>query len=339
MTNKRYAKIKTLIYENYKFIIFMVVASFLFLYQIPVVINMPGGLLPTTDRVEVEGSNKSASGSLNMAYVSELQATPATYLLSFLREDWKTEPISDIKYDHETLVEATKRSQILLKQANQNATINAFNYAKKDYELKNAQFHVAYIDDHVTAKIKIGDIITKINDQEITSYEYILKKVQEHSVGDVLTLTVLRDSKELNIEAPIIELEGEPRLGILIIPLYEIETTPNVIFTYKKSESGSSGGLMVSLEIYQKITNKDITHGKTIVGTGTIDAAGNVGEIAGIEFKLRGAVKEKADIFLAPAGENYKEAVKLKEKYNFPIEIVEIKTFEDALNYLDTLEN
>ena len=50
------------------------------------------------------------------------------------------------------------------------------------------------------------------------------------------------------------------------------------------------------------------------------------------------AVKEKADIFLVPSGDNYKEAKKLKEKNNYNIEIVEIKTFDDALNYLNKLK-
>jgi len=43
---------------------------------------------------------------------------------------------------------------------------------------------------------------------------------------------------------------------------------------------------------------------------------GTIGEIGGIEHKILGASKDKADVFLAPSGKNYKDAKKyIKEKY------------------------
>ncbi|MBQ9011957.1 MAG: PDZ domain-containing protein, partial [Bacilli bacterium] len=92
--------------------------------------------------------------------------------------------------------------------------------------------------------------------------------------------------------------------------------------------------LMMSLAVYSYLNKIDLTSGKKIVGTGTIDTLGNVGEISGVKYKLIGAVKSKADVFLVPSGENYKEALKIKEKNNYKIKIVPIKTFDEALTYL-----
>ena len=78
---------------------------------------------------------------------------------------------------------------------------------------------------------------------------------------------------------------------------------------------------------------EDITKGKTIVGTGTIDKNGNVGAIGGVEYKIKGAVKSKADLFIVP-NENLDEALKVKKKYNYKIKIVGVDTFDEALNYL-----
>ena len=64
---------------------------------------------------------------------------------------------------------------------------------------------------------------------------------------------------------------------------------------------------------------------------------GNVGEISGVKYKLAGAVKENSDIFLVPSGENYKEAIKEQKEHNYDIEIVEVKTFDEALDYLKKL--
>ena len=92
---------------------------------------------------------------------------------------------------------------------------------------------------------------------------------------------------------------------------------------------------MLTLTLYSYLNNIDLTDGKKIVGTGTIDASGNVGEISGIKYKLIGAVKKGADVFIVPVGENYKEAKKVKEEKNYDIKLVPVKTFKEALAYLE----
>ena len=103
---------------------------------------------------------------------------------------------------------------------------------------------------------------------------------------------------------------------------------------FKSSEGGPSGGLMLTLAIYNKLTDSNLSNGRKIVGTGTIDQNGNVGEIGGVKYKLNGAVKAHADIFLVPSGDNYKEALKEKEKNNYQITIKAIKTLDEAITYL-----
>ena len=104
----------------------------------------------------------------------------------------------------------------------------------------------------------------------------------------------------------------------------------------KDSEAGSSGGLMLSLEIYDKLTSKDLSHGKKVMGTGTIDEDGNVGAIGGVKYKMLGAQKDGADIFFVPK-ENYDEAKKVYKKNNLSFELVMVETFDEAINYLNNL--
>ena len=92
---------------------------------------------------------------------------------------------------------------------------------------------------------------------------------------------------------------------------------------------------MMALSIYTKISDNDIVKGRKIAGTGTIEADGTVGEIDGIKYKIMGASKNKIDIVLVPSA-NYKEAIEVKEKYNYDIEIVKIDTFSDAIKYLES---
>ena len=80
--------------------------------------------------------------------------------------------------------------------------------------------------------------------------------------------------------------------------------------------------------------DKDITNGLKIVGTGTIDEFGNVGSIGGVEYKIKAAVKKKADLFFVPL-DNYEEALKAKEENELNIKLISIKHIDDAIEYLN----
>ena len=94
---------------------------------------------------------------------------------------------------------------------------------------------------------------------------------------------------------------------------------------------------MCALDIYNKITEYDLTKGKKIAGTGSIDAEGNIGKIDGVKYKLKGAVNKKADVFIVPY-ENYDEAIKIKEKNNYNIKIIESSTLKEAIEKLKELD-
>ena len=63
---------------------------------------------------------------------------------------------------------------------------------------------------------------------------------------------------------------------------------------------GPSAGMMYALGLIDKLTPESETGGRTIAGTGTIDAEGNVGAIGGVRLKMLGAKRDGATWFLAP---------------------------------------
>ena len=63
---------------------------------------------------------------------------------------------------------------------------------------------------------------------------------------------------------------------------------------------------------------------------------GNVGEIAGVKYKIMGAVKNKADVFIVPA-DNYEEAKQIVNKYNYKIKLIEAKNFNQVLEDLEKI--
>ena len=106
-------------------------------------------------------------------------------------------------------------------------------------------------------------------------------------------------------------------------------------FVFENNESGSSRGLMCALDIYNKITEYDLTKGDIIAGTGTIKSDGTVIEIDGVKYKLMGAVKKGAKVFIVPSN-NYEEALKIKKDNNYDIELIEADNLHNVIKKLES---
>src|SRR5699024_11707730 len=105
---------------------------------------------------------------------------------------------------------------------------------------------------------------------------------------------------------------------------------------------GPSAGLMFSLEIYDQLTEEDLTKGYQIAGSGEIDYEGNVIRIGSVDKKVIAADQEDCDIFFA-ANENvahdsnYEQADKTAEKLGSNMEYVIVETYDEAVYYLHNL--
>jgi len=326
-------KIKKFIKHNYYYILIVLFIYIFFFVKFPYYIDAPGGIINISDRVEISTDYESF-GSFNLAYVSEYNATLYTLTLSLFMKDWNVIKQEDILLDNETVNDYSMRDKLLMDESISNAIFVAYTKANKDIEIINNSVFVSYIYDNEKNNLKIGDNIIEVNNISVSTKEEIASVLSDYSVGETIRLKVRNNGKIYNRKATLIDYNGETIIGVMIVNVSEYETSPKININTNKKESGPSGGLMLSLAIYNNLIKEDITHGKTIVGTGTIDKQGNVGSIGGVEYKLKSAVKEKADIFIVPNGENYDNAIELKEKNKYDIEIVGVSTFEDALEYL-----
>lgn len=336
MFNKLYEEIKIKMRENYKWIIIFFLFLFVMTIEFPYYVDAPGGIMNISSKMTVEGGY-SSTGSFNLAYVSELKGTIPVLLLSQFQKDWNIVKKEEVVLENETEEENSYRNHLLLEEANQNALMVAYEKAGKEVVITNQKLFVTYALKEGKNNLKIKDQIISVNHQPVHTVLELQEAIKENESGDVLPITVIRNNQEMECEAEIYEWNGKNVIGIVLSEEKELEVEPNITFSFDAYESGPSGGLMMSLAIYDALTEEDITRGYTIVGTGTIARDGTVGEIGGVEYKLKGAVKAKADIFFVPSGENYEEALALKEEKNYDIELIPIQTFEEALEYLQSL--
>lgn len=293
----------------------------------------PGGLTPLEDRIVVDNSYPE-EGSFNLTYVASRNATLLNTIIAYIIPTWDIVDSSELRVEGENDKDATKRGQISLEATSYDAIIAAFDAAGKEYEIKSINLTVSYIYDMAETNLKVGDVIKKINNVEVTDLDSLHKEIDKNKLGDIVNVSVLRDNKEKECTATLKEGGERIIIGVVITSLKEIVTNPKVKYIFKDSESGSSRGLMCALEIYNKITEYDLTKGRKISGTGVIYEDGSVGAIDGIKYKLPGAVKNGADIFIVPS-ENYEEAENLVRERNYKIQLIKA---DNLINVIEELK-
>lgn len=328
-------KIKKFFKDNWKFLGVLLAIVLIFRIELPYKIYTPGGMVDLSKRVSVE-SGYTHDGVLGMSYVSVIRGSAPFLLLSYLISDWDIVPESEITYANESFEETFEADKILTKQSIDGAIISAYHEAGKEVSIEKEIVHVTHIDEKAQTELKLFDIILSVEDTPIKNTTELKQIVSTHHEGDKIKMKILRDNEEREVESTIYNLNGEPKVGVVLSVTYEYEENPKAVIEMKDSESGPSGGLMMALAIYNSLSEKDITKGNIIMGTGTIDTLGNVGEIGGVRYKLIGAVKKKAKVFLVPV-ENYEEAVAVKNEKNYDIQIISVKTLKEALEALEKL--
>jgi len=101
---------------------------------------------------------------------------------------------------------------------------------------------------------------------------------------------------------------------------------------------GPSAGLLFTLGIIDKLdgdgSGGDLTGGRTIAGTGTIDADGKVGAVGGVALKTQAARRDGATVFLVPKD----ECTDAKSELPKGLRLIPVTTLKGAVNSLVALE-
>lgn len=326
-------KIIDFLKDEYRFILILFLLYLVFTWPLNYYIITGGGISDISSRIKVEDGYK-AKGSLNISYVQEIKGEVGTYLLSYIMPNWKRENADLYKYSKsDSLADIEFRNDLDLKMANNSAITVAYSLANKTYKVTSTKIYVYSIMDKYKSNLKVGDQILSINDKTYDNLEDYHNLIQALNVGDYVKIKVLRNDKEKIVTSKIYDYQGKKIMGVILSIIHTYKTNPKISIKFNSDESGPSGGLISTLAIYNQLTKKDLTKGRVIAGTGTVDDLGNVGEIGGVKYKLLGAASKGASIFIMPKA-NYKECVKVKKKNNLQIKLIPVKTVKEAITKL-----
>ncbi|MGI5530319.1 YlbL family protein [Streptomyces syringium] len=189
-----------------------------------------------------------------------------------------------------------------------------------------------------------GDVIKAVDGTEIKQPGDVAKLVTKHQPGQEVSFLVVPAKEAAAAEkekrAPrqertvsLITGKAPDKRAIVGIQAGLDHTFPFTINIKLTDVGGPSAGLMFALGIVDKLTPEDLTGGKFIAGTGTIEDTGKVGPIGGIEMKTVAARAKGARFFLTPK-DNCAAAARDTPK---GLTLVKVDTIGDATKALEKI--
>jgi PDZ domain-containing protein len=172
-----------------------------------------------------------------------------------------------------------------------------------------------------------GDLVERVNGREIADEAAFRRALREIPVSTPLVIRVTAGGETTDVR--LTRRRCDPRSDRYLIGIGEVPNFPFDVRISSGDIGGPSAGTMWALGLYDLLTPGDLTGGRTVAGTGTIDEQGNIGAIGGVENKIAAAKQAGADVFLVPKA-NYAAARSVAGD----LPLVPLSTFQDALDYL-----
>ena len=254
-------------------------------YSLPYYVSKPGMAKELGPIITVDGGEKD-EGNFMLTTVRMGRANIYSYLEAKTRKYEELYPLDMILNKKETEEEYNTRQLHLMAGSKLNAIEVAYHKAGLPVKYKYKGIYVMQVipDMPADGKLSAGDRIFKVDGKQLPSSEKFIDYVSKKKAGDKVKLTYQRNKSTNTVTLELQPFKEDPQkvgIGISLVDDKEIVVKPKV--KVKTDEiGGPSAGFMFSLEIYNQLTEGDLTKGYQIAGTGTIDGDGTVGPIGGI---------------------------------------------------------
>lgn len=288
------------------------------------------GEIDGDEAVVVRGGDPDPSeGELNMTTVAVSHNLSLAQAMGMWADpNQKVVPIEAIFPPGLSREDVNERNALMFSDSEANATASALRQLGLPIEVTVAMITEGAVAEGV---LEEGDVLVAVDGEDIDRPETLQAAIAGHSPGDRVTLDIVRDGEEKQVE---VELGSHPDdddaaflgIGMAAQPEGDVEVKYHV-----SGVGGPSAGLMLSLAVVDKLSPGDLTGGRTIAGTGSIDGVGVVGAIGGITHKIAAAREGGAEMFLVPA-DNCSEALTADAG---DMKLVSVGTLGDAVEALD----
>ncbi|MGW0702690.1 YlbL family protein [Streptomyces sp. NPDC002867] len=257
------------------------------------------------------------SGHLNMTTVrvtgADYEMSLVEALYGWLADDNVVVPHDTLYPDGKTEEQSTQENAEEFSQSQESAKVAALRELKIPVTSRVVVSTVVK-GSPSEGRLHAGDVIRAVDGTEIKEPGDVAEQVVKHKPGEDVVFTVVPAKAAAAAEkAGNKEPQGTRKVTITTVRAQDDNraivgiqagtdhTFPFTIDIHLADVGGPSAGLMFALGIVDKLTEEDLTGGRFVAGTGTIDDEGKVGPIGGIDMKLVGARKAGAQFFMTPA--------------------------------------
>ncbi len=301
---------------------------------------MPGGAVAVSPMIRVppEQQAQPAGEFFLTTIIAQTPVTAGQWFYAQLDPAYELVPPERVVPPDQTPQEVMDRAARMLDESETVAKVVALQLAGYDAEVLGVVLEVVEVlpDSPAETLLQSGDRLTRLNGQRFLSPDEFVRLIAEQPVDQAISIGFERDGvyreESLLLAPPAVE--GNPPLLGVAVQSVDVETRlPFAVdIMPQRIVGGPSAGLMFTLTIYNLVTPEDLTGGRRIAGTGTIDLSGRVGPIGGVRQKVAAAEAAGASHFLVPPA-NYNDAVAVARN----IEVVEVATAQQAIEYLQAL--
>ncbi|MGZ8742366.1 MAG: YlbL family protein [Nocardioides sp.] len=316
-----------------------------FFLPVPYVTMSPG---PTVDvfaesdgkpAIQVEGATTyPTEGDLRLTTVSVTSPTRELTLLDAMAawfDGTRAVYPRDVIYPPEQSVEDVERESSVQMVSSQD-TVIAVALQELGYELQLINEVLGVTEGSpADGKLEPRDVILEVNGVKIADIAQVSEAVQKSAPGDEATFVVRRDGETRTVSMTTEESDDEKGKAVVGIEIGIGYDFPfDVKVRIDEAIGGPSAGLIFATAVYDTLTPGALTGGHDVAGTGTIDSAGKVGPIGGIQQKIVAAADAGAELFLVPPG-NCRAALGAKVDDD-EIRLVRAPTLHSAVESLET---
>ncbi|WP_132991951.1 PDZ domain-containing protein [Gordonia zhaorongruii] len=283
--------------------------------------------------VEVVGAvDPTPTGHLNLTTVSLYDGMSLFSALGkWVSSSYELEPRESYYPSDRSEEEVQQQNVAQMSGSEDDATLAALHHLR----LPTAVGVKQIVDKGPAARVlRDGDRVITIGGRKVSSMEEMSKTIDAHRPGEQVDVTFLRDGKEQTAPVTLAKRPDDPARAFLGVTMRSVPADPAKDIKYSVGDiGGPSAGLMLTLSVIDQMTPGDLSHGDFIAGTGTIDPSGEVGEIGGINHKVRAASEAGATAFLVPAG----NCSLARSDAPDGIELLKVGNLDEALNALNSL--
>ncbi|HEV2068323.1 MAG TPA: PDZ domain-containing protein [Acidimicrobiales bacterium] len=298
---------------------------------LPLVVLAPGGAVSVGERVEVGRPTDPLSGELLLTTVSIFQPSAFGVVRAWLGERHEVLPRSLVYPDGVDQEEFGETQRQLFRESSEVAAAVGLRVAGEQVTISGEGARIAQVvaGSPADERLRAGDVVVGVDGRPIELASDLVTALATRSAGDEVVLSVRRGELDQEIPVRLREVEGidQPALGVAVATVDLDITLPFTIEVDQGRIGGPSAGLMIALTVYDLVDPVDLTAGRTIAGTGTIDLDGDVGSVGGVDAKVVAAREAGASLFLVPEG----EAALAREAAGDDLEVVPVGSIDDAI--------